>query len=138
MKCSLVALIFGAALVHGSASASQPFAVLTSLAQSGAVTLSDPEMPPGGASDVRSTSFRYKISGDPSLRPARISDDGTHMYLEWAEDQALPAVFAVNAQAEEEMVDGYMRQGIFTIDRIHNRLVFRIDKKRARAERTKR
>lgn len=60
------------------------------------------------------------------------------MYLEWAEDQALPAVFAVNAQGEEEMVDGYMRQGIFTIDRVHNRLVFRIDKKRARAERTKR
>lgn len=81
---------------------------------------------------------RYKLSGETSLRPVRISDDGTHMYLEWSEDQALPAVFALNALGEEEMVDGYMRQGIFTIDRVHNRLVFRIDKKSARADRTTR
>jgi type IV secretion system protein VirB9 len=33
------------------------------------------------------------------------------------------------------MVDGYMRNDIFTIDRVHQRLVFRIDKKLARAQR---
>jgi type IV secretion system protein VirB9 len=86
--------------------------------------------------DAPPGAVRYKLSGEASLRPVRISDDGTHMYLEWSEDQALPAVFALNAQGEEEMVDGYMRQGIFTIDRVHNRLVFRIDKKFARADRT--
>lgn len=77
----------------------------------------------------------YKISGERSLRPVRVSDDGVHTYLEWSEEQALPAVFAVNALGEEEMVDGYMRSGIFTIDRVHGELVFRIGKKFARAER---
>ncbi len=77
----------------------------------------------------------YRLSGERSLRPERIGDDGVHMYLEWREEQALPAVFALNAIGEEEMVDGYMRQGIFTIDRVHQALVFRIGKQRAKAER---
>jgi type IV secretory pathway VirB9-like protein len=78
---------------------------------------------------------RYKLSGAAELRPAQISDDGTHTYIVWAPDQALPAVFAVNARGTEEMVDGYMRNDIFTIDRVHPQLVFRIDKKLARAKR---
>ncbi|MGH6785518.1 MAG: TrbG/VirB9 family P-type conjugative transfer protein [Novosphingobium sp.] len=78
---------------------------------------------------------RYKISGTKALRPSRIGDDGVRTYLEWAPDQALPAVFALNPLGGEEMVDGYMRGGVFTIDRIHPRLVFRIDKKSAKAER---
>ncbi|HVR91899.1 MAG TPA: TrbG/VirB9 family P-type conjugative transfer protein [Novosphingobium sp.] len=77
----------------------------------------------------------YKLSGTLVLRPARISDDGVHTYLEWSEEQALPAVFALNSLGEEEMVDGYMRDGIFTIDRINPVLVFRIGKKTAKAER---
>jgi len=79
---------------------------------------------------------RYKLSGAIELRPTKISDDGTHTYIVWAPDQALPAVFAVNATGAEEMVDGYMRNDIFTIDRVYQQLVFRIDKKLARAKRT--
>lgn len=77
----------------------------------------------------------YKLSGAVELRPARISDDGTHTYIVWAPDQALPAVFAVTALGAEEMVDGYMRNDVFTIDRVHPQLVFRIDKKLTRAKR---
>lgn len=77
----------------------------------------------------------YKLSGTRVLRPSRISDDGVHTYLEWSEEQALPAVFALNSLGEEEMVDGYMREGIFTIDRVNPVLVFRIGKKTAKAER---
>lgn len=75
----------------------------------------------------------YRISGEKSLRPTRIGDDGVHTYIEWSEDQALPAVFARTAQGGEEMVDGYMRGGVFTIDAINPELIFRIDKKSARA-----
>lgn len=78
---------------------------------------------------------RYQLTGAAELRPVRIADDGTHTYIIWAQDQALPAVFAISAVGAEEMVDGYMRNDVFTIDRIHQQLVFRIDKKLARAER---
>ncbi len=77
----------------------------------------------------------YKLSGEKTLRPVRIADDGARTYIEWDPDQALPAVFAVNAQGGEEMVDGYMRAGIYTIDRVIPVLIFRIDKKWAKAVR---
>ena len=77
----------------------------------------------------------YRITGSKSLRPVRISDDGVHTYIEWSEDQALPAVFAVSALGGEEIVEGYMRAGIFTIDRVNRELVFRIDRQWAKAKR---
>jgi type IV secretion system protein VirB9 len=90
------------------------------------------------ASSALGVSSSYRLSGEMSLRPARIGDDGIHMYIEWSEEQALPAVFALNALGDEEMVDGYMRQGVFTIDRVYPALVFRIGKKRAKAMRVSR
>ena len=91
-----------------------------------------------GGVDQAAAIASYRLSGEKSLRPVRIGDDGTHVYIEWSEEQALPAVFALNAIGEEEMVDGYMRQGIFTIDRVHKTLVFRIGKQRAKADRMNR
>ncbi len=41
----------------------------------------------------------------------------------------------INAFGGEEIVDGYMRDGVFTIDRVYTRLVFRIDRKVAEADR---
>jgi type IV secretion system protein VirB9 len=79
----------------------------------------------------------YRLSGERTLLPSRIGDDGARTYLEWGEYQSLPAVFGIGANGEEEVVDGYMREGVFTIDRIYGELVFRIDKKLAKARRTR-
>ena len=79
--------------------------------------------------------LQYRITGEATLRPTQISDDGNRTFLIWGEDQALPAVFSINAFGDEEIVDGYMRAGIYTIDRVYPRLVFRIDRKAAKAER---
>ena len=78
---------------------------------------------------------QYRVTGESALRPTQISDDGTRTFLIWGEDQALPAVFSVNPFGDEEIVDGYMRAGVYTIDRVYPRLVFRIDRKAAKAER---
>jgi type IV secretion system protein VirB9 len=77
----------------------------------------------------------YRLSGEQALLPSRIVDDGTRTYLEWGAYQSLPAVFGIGGNGEEEVVDGYMREGVFTIDRVYGELIFRIDKKRARARR---
>jgi len=90
----------------------------------------EPVLPPS------STTQLYTLKGEASLRPRRVSDDGTKTYIEWQDDQALPAVFALNAQGEEETVDSYMRQGVLVIDRIYPRLVFRIGKRSALASRS--
>jgi len=79
----------------------------------------------------------YRLSGERDLLPTRIGDDGQRTYLEWDAYQSLPAVFGIGANGEEEVVDGYMREGIFTIDRVYGELVFRIDRKRAQARRVR-
>lgn len=79
--------------------------------------------------------FAYKLKGETSLRPLRVSDNGNRSYLEWAPDQPLPAVFAINALGEEETVDSYMRGNVLVIDRVYGKLVFRIGKRKAEAQR---
>lgn len=78
---------------------------------------------------------RYRLSGARALRPSRIADDGVHTYIEWPRDRSLPAVYALDAQGQETLVNGGMRDGLFVIDGIATRLVFRIDRDVARADR---
>jgi type IV secretion system protein VirB9 len=78
---------------------------------------------------------RYRVSGARSLRPSRISDDGRHTYIEWPRDRSIPAVYAIDAQGREGLVNGMMREDIFVIDSVAQRLVFRIDQATARATR---
>jgi type IV secretion system protein VirB9 len=101
----------------------------------GTAEASAPARPAGPPVAIAS---EYRLSGEQTLLPSRIGDDGTRTYLEWDAYQSLPAVFGIGFNGEEEVVDGYMRDGVFTIDRVYGELVFRIDKKRARARRLER
>lgn len=75
----------------------------------------------------------YRYTGNRTLRPVSITDDGNKTYIEWGKDQALPATFGLGPTGDEQMVDGYMREGVFTIDRVYQTLIFRIDKEDAKA-----
>ena len=81
---------------------------------------------------------RYRISGERSLRPSRISDDGRHTYIEWPSDRAIPAIYAVDARGRESLVNGMMRDDVFVVDSVAPRLVFRIDRHVSRANRIER
>lgn len=92
-------------------------------------------LPLGPASSRAAGPSRWKVSGDKALRPTTLRDDGKKTYIVWPEDQALPAVFALGPGGKEEMVEGYIRAGIFTIDRVYDRLTFRIDRRTVTARR---
>lgn len=77
----------------------------------------------------------WKLSGNRELLPSSIRDDGSKTYLEWSPDQAIPAVLAIDRLKREEMINGYMRGSVFTIDRVYDHLVFRLDKVFAEARR---
>lgn len=81
--------------------------------------------------------WRYRLRGSKLVRPLDVSDDGDKTRIRYSEGQALPAVFAIGPTGKEELVNGYMRDGIYVIDRVYQELVFRIDKKKARAQRHK-
>ena len=78
---------------------------------------------------------RYRLSGDRAVRPSGIDDDGAKTYIEWPAEHALPAVYSVDAKGRESLVNGNMRDGIYVIDSVVERLVFRLDKQVARASR---
>lgn len=79
--------------------------------------------------------WTWRIRGDAAVRPARISDDGVRTLIAFPGGAPLPAVFAIGASGDEQVVNGYMRQGVFVIDEIWQELVFRIDAKKATAQR---
>lgn len=77
----------------------------------------------------------YRLAGARSLRPSGIADDGVHTYIEWAPHQTLPAVYAVDTEGRESLVNGMMRDELFVIDEVVPRLIFRVDGREARAVR---
>lgn len=77
----------------------------------------------------------YHVSGTASVRPSKIWDDGAKTYLVWPGGVELPAVFAIGPDGSEMLVNGYMRGDHFVIDAVYSRLVFRIDRSVARADR---
>ena len=80
----------------------------------------------------------YRLSGARQLRPSRIADDGRQTYIEWPRDRTLPAVYALDSEGRETLVNGAMRDDLFVIDSVATQLVFRIDQHVARAHRLKR
>ena len=78
---------------------------------------------------------RYRLTGDLAIRPSGIDDDGAKTYIEWPASATLPAVYSVDAKGKEALVNGNMRDGIFVIDSVMPRLVFRLDRHIARAVR---
>lgn len=84
---------------------------------------------------AKSVAGRYRVSGARALRPSRISDDGSCTFVEWPKDVDLPAVYRLDRQGREGLINGMMRDDRLVIDAVEPRLVFRIDRQVARAER---
>ncbi|MEA3052268.1 MAG: type secretion system protein VirB9 [Sphingomonadales bacterium] len=97
-----------------------------------------PGVQPESVADEAPTSElagRYKLSGARTLRPSKISDDGRHTYIEWPRDRTLPAVYAIDPEGRESLVNGAMRDDLYVIDSVASKLVFRIDDNIATADR---
>lgn len=84
---------------------------------------------------VQAEAASWRLSGDKAVLPELVRDNGAKTFIRWKDDQAMPAVFAIGPSGKEETVDGFMRGGLFTIDRVHPQLVFRIDRVSAKAKR---
>lgn len=77
----------------------------------------------------------YKLSGSAVIRPSLIWDDGQKTFVNWPENVEAPAIFAIDAAGNESLVNSYYRDGKFVIDAVYSRLLFRLDRLTARADR---
>jgi type IV secretion system protein VirB9 len=96
----------------------------------------EPDAGPATASgDAAAAVGLYRLGGTRSLYPARMHDDGARTFIDWPADVALPAVFIIDDHGRERLANGNMRGHLYVIDSVHDQLLFRIDRKTARARR---
>ena len=94
-----------------------------------------PQVPQGPEQAATEGSARYELKGDRELWPESISEDGQFTSLRWAEDVTLPAVYRADAKGQLALVNGLMREGVFVLEGVPERLVFIHGKSRASAAR---
>lgn len=87
----------------------------------------------GGALDLAAenpTNRDYWYCGSEALQPAAAFDDGVHTHLRFAPGAELPAVFVLNEDGSEAVVNFSVRAQEFIIHRVVPRLVLRRGKLR--------
>lgn len=77
------------------------------------------------AEHARSRNKNYWFCGARSLKPSAAWDDGVETHLIFPGGESLPAVFALNADGSESLVNFDMRGDQMVIHRIARRLVLR-------------
>lgn len=79
----------------------------------------------------------YRLSGSRDLRPTEMSDDGRKTSIRWADDAPLPAVYRDAGRGRLALLNGAMRDGVYEIEGVYEKLVFIVGKSRAKAFRLK-
>jgi type IV secretion system protein VirB9 len=78
----------------------------------------------------------YRITGDRLLRPSAVTDDGLHTFVSWPKNAPIPAVYAPDRSGTEVLLNGMMgTDDVYVVDGAPQRLIFRIDRSVARADR---
>ena len=71
---------------------------------------------------------RYRMSGNRLLWPSGMTNDGQHTFISWPRSAPIPAVYGVDAQGRDALVNGMMgTDDVYVVDGVPDRLMFRID-----------
>lgn len=87
------------------------------------VMLTPTPPPPDPPPEVRNAA--YSFQGSRALLPVRIFDDGRDTYFAFPGDEDLPAIFAVEPDGAEALINLRLRDGLFVADRVAQGFVLR-------------
>ncbi len=73
----------------------------------------------------------YTYSGDIDLVPVRVFDDGTSTYFKWSEGVVSPAVYAINSDNTESLINYHSRGDYFVIEQVARAFVLRRGQQKA-------
>jgi type IV secretion system protein VirB9 len=73
----------------------------------------------------RPRNFDYWFCGDPTLAPTAASDDGVHTRLKFAAKAEQPAIFVLNEDGTESLLNFSMDEGDVVLHRVARRLILR-------------
>jgi type IV secretion system protein VirB9 len=73
----------------------------------------------------RPRNFDYWFCGDPTLKPEAASDDGMHTRLRFPARAEQPAIFVLNEDGSESLLNFSMDEGDVIVHRVARRLILR-------------
>lgn len=79
--------------------------------------------PPPAPPVERNRAYSYK--GSTATLPQRLFDDGEATYFTFRDDQAYPAIFALDTDGHEAVVNSHTRDGYVVVDRVAPGFVLR-------------
>lgn len=77
------------------------------------------------AESKRPRNIDYWYCGDPSIQPIAASDDGVHTRLTFAAKAEQPAIFVLNEDGSESLLNFSMDEGDVIVHRVARRLILR-------------
>jgi type IV secretion system protein VirB9 len=77
------------------------------------------------AADHRPKNIDYWYCGSPSIKPTAASDDGVHTRLTFAPKAEQPAIFVLNEDGSESLLNFSMDEGDVILHRVARRLILR-------------
>lgn len=77
------------------------------------------------AESHRPKNIDYWYCGDPTLQPVAASDDGVHTRLTFAAKAEQPAIFVLNEDGSESLLNFSMDEGDVIVHRVARRLILR-------------
>ena len=77
------------------------------------------------AESHRLRNIDYWYCGDPSIQPSAASDDGVHTRLTFAAKAEQPAIFVLNEDGSESLLNFSMDEGDVIVHRVARRLILR-------------
>lgn len=79
--------------------------------------------------------FQYRVRGARSLWPTSMYDDGQKTFIEWPQDASQPAVYRIDAQGRQMLVNGLMVNRTYVIEGFAKAYLFKLGRDEARAVR---
>ena len=77
------------------------------------------------ASRIKVRNCNYSVSGSQNVKLVRACDDGTFTFLEFAQDANLPALFAVDSDGNEALVNFRMEGRYVVVERVESLFTLR-------------
>ncbi len=82
------------------------------------VAIPEPKPPPPPPEPPKDVNHAYRLQGSTKSAPLRVFDDGHDTYFTFPETEEYPAIFAVDPDNKEAVVNSATRDGFVVVDRL--------------------
>ena len=80
----------------------------------------------GLSKETAKLNYLYYGKGDKAIAPSAIWDDGRFTYIQYADNRDLPAVYKINPDGSEMLVNSHMEEDVIVVHETAPKLVIRL------------